>query len=114
MKDSDENVGLYHSMVGAAVKKSSGKPFKSALKVNTVTGVVFAPGLDRMCFSFEEDDALIECWRCKRAHPLYKQYLNNVKQAPQCVSYTQWLEAKLHDATATLIAADFEKHLLVY
>jgi len=53
------------SMIGKKVRKTSPKPFKSGNKVNTVKGVVIHPIMkDELGFTFEEDDSVVECWRC--------------------------------------------------
>lgn len=55
----------YSSFVGQRVKKTSGKPFKSGLSLNTVKGVVENGGFgETPAFTFEEDDSLVECRRC--------------------------------------------------
>ena len=46
------------------VKKKSGKPFKSGLKINTVKDVVKHPILGTEAFSFEEDDSIVEIKIC--------------------------------------------------
>ena len=49
-----------------SVSKISGKPFKSANKINTVSGYMLHPNLnDKMCFTFVEDDSYVECRRCQ-------------------------------------------------
>ncbi|AJD93105.1 hypothetical protein JMA_37870 (plasmid) [Jeotgalibacillus malaysiensis] len=50
---------------GSKVVKSSGKPFKSGLKVNTIESItkhsVFP---DKVAYRFQEDDSIVEAWRC--------------------------------------------------
>lgn len=54
--------------IGKRVKKKSGKPFKSGEKVNTVTGIVVVKELgDVACYTFVEDEAWVECFRCALA-----------------------------------------------
>lgn len=53
-------------LFGVKVTKTSPKPFKSRLKVNTVKGMIKHPKLDNWCFTFHEDDSYVECHRCKR------------------------------------------------
>ena len=56
----------YISLIGKKVTKTSPKPFKSGKKVNTVKDIVPHPIMkDKMGFTFEEDDSIVECWRCK-------------------------------------------------
>lgn len=64
----------WRSMVGKRVWKNpkttskfSPKPFKSGLQVNTVKAVVPHGFTPHLAFSFEEDDSLVECWRCSLA-----------------------------------------------
>lgn len=51
--------------VGTKVRKTSGKPFKSRLKVNTISevGDMFINGCPT--YRFNEDDSYVECWRCE-------------------------------------------------
>jgi hypothetical protein len=50
--------------IGTSVSKRSNKPFKSGSVVNTIKDVVVHPNINRLGFSFEEDDSVVECWRC--------------------------------------------------
>lgn len=43
------------------------KPFKSGLKINTVTGVIPHPITGRDAFTFAEDDSYVECHICSIA-----------------------------------------------
>jgi len=52
-------------MVGKRVRKKSGKPFKSHLAANTVSGVAPHPQTGRLGYTFREDDSVVECWRCE-------------------------------------------------
>lgn len=52
--------------VGTKVSKASGKPFQSGSKVNTIKGVMHHPVFhDKPAYSFEEDDSIVEAWRCR-------------------------------------------------
>jgi hypothetical protein len=62
MKHHEED---YSHLIGKKVKKVSGKPFKSSLKINTVAFICFKPQLQRQCFCFHEDDSFVECFRCE-------------------------------------------------
>jgi tRNA(Ile)-lysidine synthetase-like protein len=68
MSSSFHKIADYSHMIGRRVRKPSGKPFKSTFKVNTVSGVVknnqnpHRPDID--WFTFEEDDSVVEAWRC--------------------------------------------------
>ena len=71
--------GDFSHMIGKRVCKSSGKPFKSGSKTNTVKSVVVG-GLnpnhpDIECFTFEEDDSIVESWRCEIVSADYQSYL---------------------------------------
>lgn len=46
------------------VRKYSGKPFKSGLKINTVKGEVDHPVLHIPAYTFEEDDSIVEQRQC--------------------------------------------------
>ena len=55
----------YNSYIGKEViKLSSGKPFKSGKKINTVKDVINHPILNIHAFTFIEDDSYVECRRC--------------------------------------------------
>ncbi len=47
------------------VRKISNKPFKSGEKINTVKGMAVHPKLNKICYTFEEDDSYVEVWRCE-------------------------------------------------
>lgn len=51
--------------IGMKVKKGSGKPFKSRLTENTVSGIMTHPLLLIPCFTFLEDDSYVEVRRCE-------------------------------------------------
>lgn len=55
--------------IGDKVRKKSGKPFKSGLKVNTVSDIGAHPVLkDELAFSFVEDDSKVSCVQCEIAN----------------------------------------------
>lgn len=50
---------------GQRVRKISGKPFKSGLRVGTVTGICPHPNLpDTDAYTFEEDDSKVRADYC--------------------------------------------------
>lgn len=51
--------------IGKKVFKTSGKPFKSQFKVNTVKGVTTNPHTNFPAFTFEEDDSVVDAWKCE-------------------------------------------------
>lgn len=55
--------------VGSRVRKNSGLPFKSRLKVNTVSGycTMTINGAEFPAYNFEEDESHVEAWRCQAA-----------------------------------------------
>jgi hypothetical protein len=63
--ETDAQIEAWKSMVGLAVLKPSGKPFKSGNKVNTVIGTRVHQITGRLCFVFMEDDSHVECFRCE-------------------------------------------------
>jgi len=63
-KFENESVDLYQHLIGQLVKKRSNKPFKSGNKVNTVKGITTHNETMRLGFTFEDDDSVVECWRC--------------------------------------------------
>ena len=63
--DKFEPVENFIPNIGKRVKKFSGNPFKSSLKVNTVTEVIINEELGGVaCYKFAEDDTWVECFRC--------------------------------------------------
>jgi hypothetical protein len=63
-----EEQAIYKSMIGMSVVKKSKKPFKSRLVINTVKAAdTIHPVNGTHCFTFEEDDSYVECWRCREA-----------------------------------------------
>lgn len=63
-EDTPEMLNHYKTMVGAVVHKNTNKPFKSRLRYNTVKGLAKNEQTGIMGFLFEEDDSIVECWRC--------------------------------------------------
>lgn len=51
--------------IGKKAYKKSGKPFKSGEKVGTVKGIVVNPNSGKYAFTFEEDETVVDCFRCK-------------------------------------------------
>ena len=53
--------------IGVRVQKTSGKPFKSGRKINTIngTGTMQIGSVSRPTYRFEEDESEVECWRCE-------------------------------------------------
>lgn len=49
---------------GTKVYKPSGKPFKSGEKINTIKSLTEHNVLPRPAYTFEEDDSIVECFRC--------------------------------------------------
>ena len=55
------------NIIGQKVKKKSAKPFKSGLRYNTVKEIVNHPVFkDRLAYTFQEDDSIVECKACRR------------------------------------------------
>lgn len=50
--------------IGTKVRKTSPKPFKSGLKINTIKGYIIHPLLKTTSYTFEEDDSYVEARRC--------------------------------------------------
>jgi hypothetical protein len=61
--------GDSENLIGIKVEKVSRKPFKSGLLVNTVKGYSTNPYTGKLCFTFEEDDSAVECFRCQKSEP---------------------------------------------
>lgn len=51
--------------IGKAVYKPSGKPFKSGLKHNTVKELVINPNTNKVAYSFNEDDSVVDVYQCE-------------------------------------------------
>jgi hypothetical protein len=62
--NSPEAEQKYRSLIGKKVEKVSGKPFKSTYKLNTVKDVFKHPETGYLCFTFEQDESYVECFRC--------------------------------------------------
>lgn len=67
-------LSVYGNAIGKKVTKKqinekkkdyNPKPFKSGSKINTVSGLVRHPHLRIPAYTFEEDDSIVECRRCK-------------------------------------------------
>ena len=58
---------MYEQLIGKSVQKLSGKPFKSGRKVNIVSGIVRQEFTGQPGYTFENDDSVVECWRCEEA-----------------------------------------------
>lgn len=63
-KFENETIHQYQHLIGHQVYKRSNKPFKSGNKVNTVKSITVHTETARLGFTFEEDDSVVECWRC--------------------------------------------------
>lgn len=59
------DIDFYEKFLGQKVEKKSGRPFKSALKINTATALCCDLIVKRLCFVFEEDESYVECFRCR-------------------------------------------------
>lgn len=73
-KYTEPDVKRWIDMIGKRVWKNpktdskfEPKPFKSGLKINTVTGVVRHEQTGGWAFTFAEDDSKVECFRCSLA-----------------------------------------------
>jgi hypothetical protein len=60
-----EQIADPNSAIGKRVKKGSNKPFKSGEKINTVKGITDHPTLHIPCFTFHEDESMVEVRRCE-------------------------------------------------
>jgi hypothetical protein len=54
----------FSDLIGTQVKKVSGKPFKSKLKINTVKGFAVHPITLKISLTFIEDDSIVEAHKC--------------------------------------------------
>lgn len=50
---------------GTRVQKKSLRPFKSTFQINTVKGVTVNPFSGQQAYLFEEDDSLVDIFRCE-------------------------------------------------
>ena len=63
---------LSEHWIGKKVSKVSGKPFKSGEHTATIKGVLRQntlskePSQDKPAFTFEEDESIVECLKCRR------------------------------------------------
>jgi len=63
--ESESFIGKKVIKVRPKNNRPSKKPFKSGNISNTISGVVNHPFLLIPAFTFEEDDSIVECRRCK-------------------------------------------------
>jgi hypothetical protein len=63
LQETPENILEYVGLIGKKVRKAK-KPFLSGLQINTVKGIVIEQHINRYGFIFEEDESVVECWRC--------------------------------------------------
>ena len=63
-KFENETIDQYQHLIGFKVKKRSKKPFKSGKKINTVKSITVHAETSHLGFTFEDDDSVVECWRC--------------------------------------------------
>ena len=70
----EQDIAKWHDMIGKRVWKNpkttskfSPKPFKSGFKVNTVKEVTVHEQTGQLGFTFNEDDSMVQCWRCSIA-----------------------------------------------
>lgn len=65
-----DNLQDYRAWIGRRVKKKSGLPFKSTLKVNTVEDICEHPHLPgKPAFLFKEDESFVRCSVCELETP---------------------------------------------
>ncbi|MCK9447155.1 hypothetical protein M0Q50_09915 [bacterium] len=55
----------WDSMVGKRIKKISGKPFKSAMKMDFAIGIEINPLSNKKSFRMKECNTLVDCFLCK-------------------------------------------------
>ena len=74
----DAEQAVWPTMIGKRVWKNpkttskfAPKPFKSGQKINTVKAIVTHEQTGRPGFTFEEDESVVECWRCSVAPDPY-------------------------------------------
>jgi hypothetical protein len=70
----EADVARWNAMIGVRVwknpktnSKHEPKPFKSGSKINTVKAVVVHQQTGGWGFTFEEDESVVECFRCSPA-----------------------------------------------
>lgn len=59
----EDNQGFMRN-IGSQVVKLTGRPFKSKKKFNTVVGFCSHIQSRHLCYTFLEDDSIVECFRC--------------------------------------------------
>lgn len=64
-RDKQNEIAKYYEMLGEVVIKHSKKPFKSGYKENTVIGITTNEFTNRIAFLFNEDDSVVECFKCR-------------------------------------------------
>jgi hypothetical protein len=52
-------------VVGTKVVKYSGKPFKSGLKVGTISGLTKNLHTGKVAYTFEEDGSVVDAYQCR-------------------------------------------------
>lgn len=61
----DSNDTILLANIGKRCMKLTRKPFKSTFKTNTIKGTMSHPVTGRLCYTFEEDESYVECFRCE-------------------------------------------------
>jgi len=56
---------IYQSFIGMKIVKKSKHPFKSGFKINTVKGLTINSYTQRLAFTFDEDESIVDCAKCK-------------------------------------------------
>ena len=65
---------MLENTIGKKVCKKSGSPFKSKLKVNTISGIVIHWITGKLAYTFEEDSSIVETKQClKYQKEIFKQ-----------------------------------------
>ena len=59
MEEFEKNIGKKCRKSRGGVKEP--KPFKSGSKINTIKGVTMNPHINKVAYSFEEDDSVVNC-----------------------------------------------------
>lgn len=55
-------------LIGDRVLKTSGKPFKSGRKINTVRGFEVNPHTNKPAINFVEDDSFVDFHQCQKVN----------------------------------------------
>jgi hypothetical protein len=61
--------------IGTKVFKTSGKPFKSGSKINTIRGITINPKTGYPAYTFHDDDSIVDARTCEQ----YKEYMIEIK-----------------------------------